>query len=328
MGPHAISKQHAIFAWPSGPTCHWLRLVRFLFLTSLIGAFAGGCSWFGSDDDDERHEAEDENTTEQILYRSAQRRLRSGNYQLAISDLERLEARFPFGRYAEQAQLELIYAHHMSYDHEAADAAAGRFIRLHPQHPKVDYAYYIRGLAAFERNRSLFDRLGSADLSRRDVSAMRQAYANFAELLNRFPTSDYAQDARQRMVYLRNMLARSEVHVANFYMRRGAYIAAANRARYVVENYSQSDSVADALALLVEANWKLGLPDASNDALRVLALNYPDYHAFDANGDLVLTEQIRNRDRSWLNLMTFGLLDRPDVPPPIEIQQSRTQDGP
>lgn len=290
-------------------------------LTGLLLAFAlGGCSWFGGGKDD-KEEFDDEDTSEQILYREGQKRLQSGNYQMAIRDLQRLEARFPFGRYAEQAQLELIYAHYMGFDHDAAIDAADRFIRLHPQHPKIDYAYYIKGLSAYDKDRSLLDRLFKTDASKRDASSARESYLQFAHLLRQYPTSQYAADARQRMVHLRNLLARAEIHVANYYMRRGAHIAAANRARYVVENYSKSDSVDIALALLVEANHKLGLNDAANDALRILAINYPQHDGFDKGGNFVLKDQIRNRDRSWLNLVTWGLLSRPNVPPPIELKQ-------
>lgn len=292
-------------------------LLALLLSLSLLGGCALVPFWGG----DEEAEAEDDiNATEQLLYRNVQRSLRSGNYQQAISNLELLEARFPFGRYAEQAQLELIYAHYMGYNPDAARSAADRFIRLHPQHPNVDYAYYLKGLAAFNKNRGILDRLFATDLSKRDMTSAREAYADFTELLSRFPDSPYAPDARKRMLYLRNLLGRHELNVANFYMERGAYVAAANRARFVVETYSKSDAVPDALALLVEANYKLGLQDAANDALQVLALNFPEYEAFDSEGNLVLTEQIRNRDRSWTNLVTLGLLDRPDIPPPIKLR--------
>lgn len=283
----------------------------------------GGCSlipfWGGKDADSEE---EDLNATEQLLYRNVQRSLRSGNYQQAVDNLERLEARFPFGRYAEQAQLELIYAHYMGFDAEEARSAADRFIRLHPQHPNVDYAYYLKGLASYNKNRGVLDRLFATDVAKREMSSARDAYAEFGELLSKFPDSPYAPDARKRMIYLRNLLARHEVYVANFYMERRAYVAAANRARFVIENYSKADAVPDALALLVEANYKLGLEDAADDALAVLAENFPDYPAFDEDGDLVLADQILNRDRSWTNLMTLGLLDRPDVPPPIRLQRN------
>lgn len=265
---------------------------------------------------------EDVNATEQMLYRNVQRSLRSGNYRQAVEALERLEAFFPFGRYAEQAQLELIYAHHMAYNPDAARTAADRFIRLHPQHPNVDYAYYLKGLAAFNKNRGVMDRVFAQDMSRRDMTSSREAYADFAALLAQFPDSPYAPDARQRMVYLRNLLAASELNVANFYMERGALVAAANRARFIIENYPKADVAPDALAVLVEANYKLGMQDAANDALQVLAVNFPHYQAFDEEGNLVLRDQILNRDRSWTNMVTLGLLDRPDVPPPIRLQTS------
>jgi len=280
-----------------------------------------GCALMPWGKNKDRDAELDLNATEQILYRNAQRSLRAGNYRQAITELERLEAAFPFGRYAEQAQLEIVYAHYMSFNPDAARSSADRFIRLHPQHPSVDYAYYLKGLAAYHRNRGVFDRLVTTDLARRDMSSFQEAYADFALLLARFPNSAYAPDSRQRMLHLRNLLARSELNVANFYMERHAYIAAANRARYVIENYSRSDVVDDALALLVEASWRLGVQDAANDALHVLAVNFPDYHAFDAKGDLVLTAQVRSRDRSWTNLVTLGLLDRPEVPPPIRLER-------
>lgn len=295
-------------------------LALLLALVPLWGALlGGGCSWFGKDEPDAR---EDLNATEQLLYRNVQRSLRSGNYQQAIQALEALEARFPFGRYAEQAQLELIYAHYMSFNPEAARSSADRFIRLHPQNPNVDYAYYLKGLASYHKNRGTLDRLFSTDISKREMSSAREAYADFAELLSRFPDSPYAPDARKRMIYLRNLMAAHELHIANFYMERGAYVAAANRARFVIENYSKADGVPDALALLVEANYKLGLDDAANDALQVLAVNFPDYDAFDDDGNLVLADQILNRDRSWTNMVTLGLIDRPEVPPPIKLQTS------
>lgn len=294
-------------------------LLPWILCISLLG----GCSLipFWGGDDEERDEDADLNATEQLLYRNVQRSLRAGNYQQAIEHLGRLEARFPFGRYAEQAQLELIYAHYMGFNHEAARNAADRFIRLHPQNPNVDYAYYLKGLAAYNKNRGIMDRLFSMDLAKRDMTSARDAYADFAELLSRFPDSPYAPDARKRMLYLRDMLAAHELHVANFYMERGAHVAAANRARFVIENYSRADAVPRALALLVEANYKLGLEDAANDALQVLASNFPDYDAFDEDGNLVLAEQILNRDRSWTNIMTLGLIDRPDVPPPIRLER-------
>ena len=293
----------------------WLTTAFFL-------VFSTGCSWmpFFGDDENNTDEEIDFDTTEAVLYRDSQRSMRSGNYAVAIDGLRMLESRFPFGRYADQAMLEIIYAYYMSVDYDGARASADRFIRLHPQHPDIDYAYYLKGLAAYNKNSGLLDRFFTSDSSKRDITSVAESYADFAQLLARYPTSKYAPDAKQRMIYLRNLLARSELHVANFYMRRGAYVAASNRARYVVESYSKSTAAADALAVMVEANYRLGLEDSANDALRVLAVNFPQYDAFDDSGNLLLAEQVRNRDRSWTNLISFGLLDRPDVPPPLRIQ--------
>ncbi len=296
------------------------RIVCLLTVLTLLG----GCWPFGHGKDEDN----DQKSSEQMLYRSAQSSLRSGNYRDAITKLQKLEARFPFGRYAEQAQLELIYANFMSYQPEAARSAADRFIRLHPQHPNVDYAYYIKGLAEFNKDRGLLDRFSATDISKRDPTSIRQAYLDFSEFLEKHPESEYAADARQRMVYLVNVLAKYEINVARFYMRRGAYVAAANRARNVVEHYSQSQSVDDGLAILIEADWRLGLPNAANDALRVLAANDPHYPAFDKQGRFVFRQQSFDRDRSWLNMMTFGLVDRPTVPPPITIDASSAAQSP
>lgn len=279
---------------------------------------AAGCAWMPFGDD-----AEDAvETTEQALYRLAQSGLRSGNYSQSVTRLERLEARFPFGRYAEQAQLDLIYAHHMARDYDAATAAAERFIRLHPQHQNVDYAFYLKGLTSLARDRAAFSRFKGNNIARRDVTNVKRAFLDFNELTTRFPNSEYAKDARQRMIHLRNLLAEAEVNVALYYLERDAYVAAANRARHVVENYSRTPASADALAVLIETNWKLGLPDIAEDALKVLALNFPDYHAFDDDGQLVLRNIIKKRERSWLNMVSFGLFDRPEAPPPLTIPRA------
>lgn len=281
--------------------------------------------FFGRDRDAE------EVTSEQVLYQAAQRSLRSGNYNNAIAQLQRLEAQFPFGRYAEQAQLELIYAYYMAFRPDAARSAADRFIRLHPQHANVDYAYYLKGLAAYEQDRGFFDRFVPTDLAARDIGAARESFADFGQLLARYPASDYAPDARQRMIYLRNLLARSEIMVGRYYLSREAYVAAVNRGRNVVENYPTTPSVPDGLALMVEGYLKLNLPEPANDSLRVLVANYPDFEAIDADGNFRISQEVRNRDRSWINILTLGALDRPDTPPILEVRipedQPRSDSG-
>ncbi len=253
-------------------------------------------------------------TGEQVMYDNAQRYLRSRNFDLAVRSLQLLESRYPFGRYAEQAQLELIYAHYGAYQHEAAVEAADRFIRLHPQHPSVDYAYYMKGLSAFSAKSDIFARFLPTDESSRDTSHAREAFAEFAQLVARFPDSPYAADAKARMVHLRNLLARHEILVANYYFRRGAYLAAANRGRYVVENFQRTPAVADGLAVMAQGYILLGMNDLAEDAIEVLKLNYPDYPALDRDGRFVSDYDLDGAHRSIINRATFGLFDPPEVP--------------
>ncbi len=246
--------------------------------------------------------------TELEFYESANNSLRASNYQVAVSKLQQLEARFPFGRYAEQAQLEIIYAYYRSAQPEAARNAADRFIRLHPQHPNVDYAYYLRGMASFEEDSNFLDRFLPTDPSKRDPGAARQSFNDFAQLISRFPESKYAPDAQKRMVYLRNLLAAYEINVARYYIYRGAYVAAANRGRYVFENFQQTPSVPDGLAVMVEAYLNLDMPVLAENALKVLVANYPDHPSLDKNGNFKLDKSIKNSEKSWLNIISFGLL--------------------
>lgn len=288
------------------------------FLCVLVLGLSGCASLpFFGDDDDEVEVTEDRSEME--LYQAAQRSMRSSNYETAIAQLQALEARYPFGRYAEQAQLELVYAYYMNFKPDLARSSADRFIRLHPQHPNVDYAFYLKGLAAFEKDQSFIDRFFPTETASRDVGSARESFADFGQLLARFPGSEYAPDARQRMVYLRNLLARSEILSGRFYLERDAYVAAVNRGRNVVENFPSTPSVADGLALMIEGYLKLNLPEPANDALAVLAANYPDYPNLDENGHYVVSQTLRNRDRSFLNIATFGLLDDPEAVAPIEL---------
>lgn len=296
------------------PTLALLALIAVAFVIS-------GCSslpFFGDDEPEEIPE-----TSEQMLYRMARGSLRTSAWSSAIEQLQALEARFPFGQYAEQAQLELIYAHYRNYDPDSARAAADRFLRLHPQHENADYAMYLKGVAAFEADRGLLDGVIPTDQSRRDIGSARESFVDFQQLLARFPTSEYATDARARMVYVRNQLAASELHVARYYFRRGAYVAAASRARYIVENLPSTPAVPDALSLMVQSYLMLDLADPAHDALRVLAANYPDHETLDANGDFTAAPEIQNRARSWINVLSFGLLNDPPPPPTLALSRDR-----
>ena len=243
---------------------------------------------------------------EQQMYQEAQRHLNNRNFDLAVRALQMLESRYPFGKHAEQAQLELIYAHYGAYEHEAAVEAAARFIRLHPQHPNVDYAYYMKGLAAYTGNEDVFARFLPTDITKRDTSNAKEAFAEFAQLVSRFPDSPYAADAKSRMVYLRNLLARHEINVANYYFRRGAYLAATNRGRYVVENFQRTPAVADGLAVMAQGYLILGMNDLANDAIDTLAMNYPDHPALNDQGEFDTVYTADGLQRSWVNKATFG----------------------
>ena len=253
-------------------------------------------------------------TGEQQMYEEAQRSLGNKNFDMAVRALQMLESRYPFGKYAEQAQLELIYAHYGAYEHEAAVEAADRFIRLHPQHPNTDYAYYMKGLAAYTDNEDVFARFLPTDQTLRDTSHAKEAFAEFAQLLARFPNSPYAADAKARMVYLRNLLARHEVNVANYYFRRGAYMAATNRGRYVVENFQRTPAVADGLAVMAQGYILLGKEDLAKDSINTLALNYPQHPALDKNGEFQSVYTLDGLQRSWINTLSFGLFDPPKPP--------------
>ncbi|MFD2192197.1 outer membrane protein assembly factor BamD [Pistricoccus aurantiacus] len=214
--------------------------------------------------------------SENELYQQAQEALDSGRNSTAVDRLEALDNRYPFGEHAEQTQLELIYAYYKVGDWEAARAAASRFIRLQPDHPQVDYAYYLRGLAAYQAGRFSLERLKLIDISKRDLGASRDAFQDFSELVRRYPDSEYAPDAQKRMVYLRNILAEHELHVADFYLRKGAYLAAVNRGLYVVEHYPQAPATRNALAVMVEGYLGMDMRDQARDVLAVLIENDPD----------------------------------------------------
>lgn len=211
------------------------------------------------------------------FYQTAKEALDNGDYTTAIEYYTKLEARYPYGRYAQQAQLETIYAHYKADEPASAVAAADRFIKLHPRHPGVDYAYYMRGLATFDEGSNLMEAVFPKDRSQRDPGSIRESFNYFRELVTRYPKSRYTPDAINRMKLLRNYLAKHELHAADYYLRRGSYLAAANRAKYVLENYQRTPAIPDALVTMVKAYRLMNMPDLANDALRVLEMNHPDH---------------------------------------------------
>ncbi|MDG9670398.1 outer membrane protein assembly factor BamD [Hahella sp. CR1] len=221
--------------------------------------------------------------SEKEYYDKAKSALDSGNFLEAARHLEDLETYHPFGRYAEQAQLDLIYAHYNSLNPERAESAAERFIRLHPESPHVDYAYYIKGLAAYYADLGLGPRFLPIDVNSRDPGRAKEAFRDFSTLVTNFPDSPYAADAEKRMLAIKERLAQYEMHVARYYIRRQAYVAAVARTQYVVENYPETPVVPEALSLMVELYRYLGMQRHADDALVLLATSYPDYKSFDAN---------------------------------------------
>jgi|TARA_B110000503_G_scaffold22602_1_gene35060 outer membrane protein assembly factor BamD len=284
-----------------------------LMLLILSLSLTSGCSWMGFGED-EPAEEESAGLTEKDFYEKIQSSLNASNWSVAISNLQLLESQFPFGKYAEQGQLELIYAHYKSGDYESSIAASDRFVRLHPQHPNVDYAFYVKGLSQISQTGGFLDSFIPTDSSMRDIGEARTAFATLTELLSRFPTSPYAADARKRLVSLRNQLARAEIHVANYYFSRSAYLAAANRGQYVVENFQQSPAVPDGLAVMAQAYYLLQMQDLADNAVKILAANYPEHPSLDENGSFDFERKLLVSQDSWLDKASFGVLKRAKPP--------------
>ncbi|AZG14686.1 MULTISPECIES: outer membrane protein assembly factor BamD [Cupriavidus] len=225
------------------------------------------------------------------LYSEAKDALDGGDYTRAVKLYEKLEGRYPFGRFAQQAQIDTAYANYKDGETAAALAAVDRFIQLHPSHPNIDYAYYLKGLINFNDNLGWLGRFSGQDLSERDPKAARAAYDAFQTLITRYPDSKYAPDATLRMQYIVNSLAQHEVHAARYYYRRGAYLAAVNRAQQALKDYDGAPANEEALYIMVRSYDALGMKDLRDDAARVMERNYP-------NSDFIKYGQ-RRKDKSW-----------------------------
>jgi outer membrane protein assembly factor BamD len=225
------------------------------------------------------------------LYAEAKDEMAGGRWPAAIKALERLESRYPFGRYAQQAQIDIAYSYYREGDRAMAMAATDRFLKNYPDHPALDYVYYLRGLINFNDGTSLLGFLGAQDLAERDLLAARSSFDAFKEVVTRFPESKYAADAEARMKYLVNAMASGEVAIARFYFRRGAYVAAANRAQGAIRLYSQAPAIEEALYILMMSYERLGLTDLRNDTERVLKLNFP--------GSQMVATGGRGVEKSW-----------------------------
>ena len=225
------------------------------------------------------------------IYADAKDEIASGRYSEAIKLLVKLESRYPFGAWAQQAQLDQAYAHYKENDRTQALVAIERFIRLYPTHERLDYAYYLKGLINFNDDQGLMARVGGQDLSERDLKAARESFEAFRQVLIQFPESSYAEDSRARMRYLLNAMAGGEVHIARYYYVRGAFLAAANRAQSVVAVYQDAPAVEEALYILMKSYEKLGMTDLSADAERILRRTFPDTTLFKTG--------LKLDDRAW-----------------------------
>ncbi|AMS32578.1 MAG: outer membrane protein assembly factor BamD [Betaproteobacteria bacterium] len=244
-------------------------LLRYFFASLVLPLVLAGCGWFGDKLDAQK------NWTVEQFYQNAREELESGNFAGAIKLYEALEARYPFGRYTQQAQLDVAYANYKDNETASAVAAADRFMKLHPNHPNLDYALYIKGLAYFKPDLGLFGQILNLDPAERDPKALRDSFDVFKELIARFPDSIYADDTRGRMVYLVNTLAKHDLSVARYYYNRGGYLAAVNRAQTVITRYPQAPVAEEALVITVESYEKLGMKDLADASRRVLQTNFP-----------------------------------------------------
>ena len=210
------------------------------------------------------------------LYSEAKQAMSDNAYDKAIKYFEKLESRYPYGRFAQQAQIDIAYSYWKSNEPVSAIAACDRFIKLHPNHPNVDYVYYLRGLVNFNEDLGIMGLVSQQDMTERDPKGARESFDSFRDLVTRFPDSKYTPDAILRMKYLVNALASLEVHVARYYMKRGAYLAAVNRAQFAVKSYPEAPAIEEALFIMVKAYDLLGMNDLRDDAERVMRKNYPN----------------------------------------------------
>ena len=237
-----------------------------------LSLFIQACSFFSNETKGDEHAGW---TVDQFVTASKEE-LENENYKKAIVLLEQLDSRYPFGAHSAQTQLDLTYAYYKNGDAEAALASADRFIKTHPRHPDVDYAYYLKALINFNRELGFIDRFIPSDATQRDTLFTQTSYLNFEELLRRFPNSKYAPDVRQRMTYLKNALARHELHVARFYMDREAFVAAANRTNYILQHYQGTPAVPYALEIQIKAYKVLGLNGLADESKEIYDYNYPE----------------------------------------------------
>lgn len=276
------------FRWP-GSANIWKNHGVALLVAALCVFALGGCGSFNPSKDPTA------DWTVEKLYAEARSELDSGNNVAAVKLYEKLESRYPFSRHSQQAQLDTAYAHYRDNDPTLSLAAIDRFLRLYPDHTATDYALYLKGLVNFNENQGLFTSIGGQDLSERDQQAFRDAFDSLRQLIERFPNSRYAADSRLRLSWLINQMAAGDIHIARHYLRRGAFLAATNRAQGVVRQYPQAQAVEDALAMMVLAYDRLGLTDLRDDAKRILNKNFPGSRKVET----VMNDEVRTKWTQW-----------------------------
>ncbi|MBS0288535.1 MAG: outer membrane protein assembly factor BamD [Proteobacteria bacterium] len=241
------------------------KLAIFLIVAFLLS----GCN---SNSKEDRYN----NLSANEIYNQGVKHARKKHFDKAIEDFEALESRYPFGEYADKAQLGAIYSYYANDDYPSALPAIERFLRMYPRHPAVDYAYYMKGLTHYSETQGFVTNYLPIERADRDITSLKKSLQAFQILTTRYPQSIYVMDAEQRMIYLRNVLAENELFAARFYLNKGAYLAAANRASIVITQFDRTPSMAQALFIMIQAYRKLELYDLANDTYRVLAFNYPD----------------------------------------------------
>jgi outer membrane protein assembly factor BamD len=250
------------------PAAKLLLAACAMAMLSGCGMFSGFSNWFGSKTDPKR------DWTVEKFYEAAREEMDAGNYGSAVKLYEQLEAKFPFGRYAQQAQIEVAYAHYKEGDVAQAQSAVDRFVKLHPNHPNMDYVLYLKALSNFRVDLGPFSFLARQDLAERDQKAARESFDTFKELVQRFPESRYAEDSRLRMTYLVDALGRNETKIADYYFRRGAYVAALNRAQQSITRFPNASSRLEALEIMRDSYKALKMDDLANDTQAVISKNY------------------------------------------------------
>ena len=268
-----------------------INLIKLMWVLMLGSLVLQGCG-----KQDEIREVEVTKLTALEMYLSAKRALDAGVWSTAADKYRALRSHYPFGHYTEQGYLELAYAQYKLYQMEQAVSTVDRFIKNYPAHKNLDYAYYLKGLIFFDSDRGLMQRINPDSSADRNQDNIRNSFTAFKNFIERYPDSSYAPDARKRMVYLKNQLAAYEVQVASYYLRRGAPIAAVNRAKFVLESFQDTPAVANALALMVESYKKMDESDLAEQSKQMLAANYPS-HSYLQDGEIDLnTDVLRWRD--------------------------------